>query len=68
MQQPDLSGKTVLITGGEFAGEEGICLGRSPDTQDLWAVSPDSSDRIVNLQFDAEFGVLLNPGQKSGMN
>lgn len=68
MQKPDLSGKTVLITGGEFAGEEGICLGRSPDAQDVWAVSPDCSDRIVNLRFVEDFGVLLNPEQSPGRN
>ena len=68
METPDLSGKTVLITAGEFAGEEGVCLGRAPDTRDLWAVSPDSSDRIVNLRFEEEFGVLLNSGQGPGRN
>ena len=68
MPKPDPSGKTVLIIGGEFAGEEGVCLGHAPDTQDLWAVSPDTSDRIVKLRFDAEFGLLLNPGQEPGEN
>ena len=68
MQKPELSGKTVLILDGEFAGEEGICLGRAPDAHDLWAVSPDSSDRIVNLRFADEFGVLLNPKQSPGWN
>lgn len=68
MQRPDLTGKTVLIIAGEFTGEEGLCLGYAPDKNDLWAVSPNTSDRIVNLRFDAEFGVLLNPGQESGKN
>ncbi len=57
-----------LVTTGEIAGEVGICLGRAPDTQDLWAVSPNSSEQIVNLRFDDDFGVLINPGQKSSSN
>lgn len=68
MQGPDLTGKTILITAGEFAGEEGVCLGRAPDGGELWAVSPASSDRIVNLRFDEGLGVLLNSGQSPGRN
>jgi hypothetical protein len=68
MQKPDLSGKTILITAGEFVGEEGVCLGCSLSAQALWAVSPNSSDRIVNLRFEEEFGLLINPGQESGRN
>lgn len=65
MQKPDPTGLAVLITGGEFAGQE-VRLGRAPDTTDLWAVSPNASERIVNLQFDADFGVLINPSQQPG--
>jgi hypothetical protein len=68
MPKPDPTDKTILITSGEFAGEEGVCLGRALATKDLWAVSPASSDRIVNLRFDGEFGVLLNCGQETGRN
>jgi hypothetical protein len=68
MQEPNLSGKTVLIIGGEFAGEEGVCLGPASDAKDLWAVSPHSSNRVINLKFSEEFGVLINPGQSSGRN
>ena len=68
MQKPDPTGKTVLITGGEFAGEEGVCLGRAAGTARLWSVSAHSSNRIANLRFDEEFGVLLNPGQSPGRN
>lgn len=64
----DLSGKTVLITAGEFTGEVGVCLGPLTDATVLWAVSPVTSDRIVNLRFDEEFGLLINPGQKPGRN
>ena len=66
MQKPDPTGLTVLITRGEFAGHEAVCLGRTPDATDLWAVSPISSARIVNLQFESDFGILLNRGQPPG--
>jgi hypothetical protein len=66
MKKPDPTGLTVLITAGEFAGEEAVCLGRAPHTTDRWAVSPNSSQRIVNLRFEIDFGVIINPGQKLG--
>lgn len=65
---PDPSGKTVLITWGEFTGEEGVCLGLAHSDKDLWAVSPNSCNSIVNLRFDEDFGVLLNPNQEPGKN
>jgi hypothetical protein len=68
MREPDPTGKTVLITGGEFAGEEGVCLGRAEGATGLWAVSAHASNRIVNLRFDEDFGILLNPGQPPGRN
>ena len=68
MQAPDPTGMTVLITGGEFAGEEGVCLGRATGTAGLWSVSAHSSNRIVNLRFDEDFGILLNSGQELGKN
>ncbi len=68
MQAIDPGGRTVLITVGEFAGEEGVCLGPVPDAKGLWAVSPSKSDRIVNLRFEEEFGVLINPGTDPGAN
>jgi hypothetical protein len=68
MPDTDPSGHSVIILAGEFAGKEGVCLGPVPDGSGLWAVSPHSSDRIVNLKFDEEFGVLINPGQEAGRN
>lgn len=65
---PDPTGKSVLIAAGEFAGKEGVCLGPVVGAKSLWAVSPNCSYRIVNLKFDAEFGVLLNPGAAPGQN
>lgn len=64
----DPGGLTVIILSGEFAGEEGTCLGPVPDQPDLWAVSPLSSDRILNLRFEEGFGVVLNPDQEPGRN
>lgn len=62
------AGKTVLITAGEFAGQEGLCLGPVTGGRQLWAVSPNASARIVNLEFETEFGVLMNPGAAPGRN
>lgn len=68
MQDFDPSGRHVLITCGEFAGEEGVCLGLVPDGSGLWAVSPHASDRIANLKFEQEFGILVNGAQEPGRN
>jgi len=68
MPEIDPTGLKVIILAGEFTGLEGVCLGRATGQPERWAVSPDSSNRIVNLRFDEEFGVLLNPGQRAGNN
>ena len=64
---PDPTGKPVIILTGEFAGKEGVCLGPTPDRKG-WAVSPDRSDRILSLQFDRDFGILMNRDQAPGTN
>jgi len=43
---------------GEYSGCEGTCLGRGHDRK--WAVSPDSSNVILQIEFDAEFGLLID--------
>ena len=63
----DPSRKPVIILSGEHAGKEGVCLGRAPDGE-KWAVSPDDGNEIVYLEFEKEFGVLLNEGQDVGTN
>lgn len=68
MSKPDPSGHNIIILAGELAGQEGVCLGPAQDGSGLWAVSPHSSDHIVNLKFDEEFGVLINSGQEPGVN
>jgi len=48
----------VLILAGEYAGEEGICLGAIAGT-DRWAVSPDCSTAVLDLRFESDFALLL---------
>lgn len=57
-RSPNLSGSRVLILIEPHAGEEGVCLG--PAKQDgTWFVSPDSSDKILRLEFERDFGILV---------
>jgi hypothetical protein len=54
-----LSGCRVLIVSGPHAGHEGVCLGRAMDGK-KWSVSPDESNEILDLEFDIEFGLLVD--------
>lgn len=54
-----LTGWRVIILAGVYAGQEGICIGKSADGT-RWAISPDNTNEIVQLLFDQEFGVLIN--------
>lgn len=63
---PDPSNHQVIILTGEFAGEEGFCLG--PTHSGLWAVTPNSSAIVLDLKFDEDFGILINKGQAPGKN
>lgn len=65
---PNPSGKTILFVTGEFAGEQGICLGPAPGEKGLWAVSPHSSDKIMYLRVEKDFGLLVNADQEPGRN
>lgn len=58
-QPVELDGKRVLITSGPYAGNEGVCIGKSADGE-KWAVSPDASNEIINLEFETEFGLLID--------
>jgi hypothetical protein len=58
-QLPDPINKDVIILAGEFTGQEGYCLGLS-DQAGIFAVTPFASNRILNLRFDEEFGILTN--------
>ena len=64
---PDPSEKSVIILKGEFAGQEGYCLGPSGQ-EGVFAVTPNTSTRILNLRFDEEFGILINKSQTPGRN
>lgn len=52
-----LEERRILILAGDYEGEEGICLGRIAGTN-RWAISPDSSNAILELQFESEFALL----------
>ena len=64
---PDPTGKSVIILVGKNAGQEGYCLGPA-GTENLYAVTPKTSNHILQLKFDKEFGILINPGQEKGEN
>jgi hypothetical protein len=53
-----MEGARVLILEGQFSGEEGVCLGAADGGQ--FSVSPDSSDAILTLEFETEFGLLVD--------
>lgn len=68
MPDVDPSGHSVIILAGKFAGQEGACLGPVPDGSGRWAVSPDSSNEILSLEFPGEFGIVVNRGHVPGRN
>jgi hypothetical protein len=49
----------VLILSGRFEGREGLCASKSADGE-RWAISPDGSDKILQLVFEKEFGLLVD--------
>jgi hypothetical protein len=53
----DLSGCRVIILTGVYGGHEGVCLGKSADGL-RWAISPDSTNVVLQLLFGADFGIL----------
>lgn len=63
----DLSGCRVLIVSGDHAREEGVCLGKAADGK-KWAVSPDDSSEVLELEFESEFGLLLDMSGDGRMN
>lgn len=68
MKSPDsLDGQRVLILTGPHEGEEGICLGKVTHCN-RWAVSPDTSSAILNLQFEKDFALLLDLSAKPSTN
>lgn len=55
----DLTGCRVIILAGPFAGSEGVCVGKSADGK-RWAISPDGTNEIAQLEFEKEFGLLMD--------
>jgi hypothetical protein len=64
---PDPTGKPVIILAGEFSGHEGLCL-EQLDEPGIFAVSPTTSNRILRLRFDEEFGILIDLGRAGSSN
>ncbi len=62
-----MEGARVLILQGDFAGAEGVCLGPT-ETGHKFAVAPDSSDRILPLKFETEFGLLADLSSEPSNN
>jgi hypothetical protein len=53
-----LAGTRVLILAEPHAGEEGVCLGPA-DADGSWFVSPESSNEVLRLEFERDFGLLI---------
>ena len=62
-----MQGARILILTGNFQGQQGVCLGKAADS-DLWAISPDSSDKILSLRFEKDFGLLVDFSAKPELN
>ena len=58
-RQTNLSSRRVLILVEPHAGAEGICLGPA-DTEGSWFVTPDASKEIPRLEFERDFGLLVD--------
>jgi hypothetical protein len=54
-----MEGARVVILTGRFKGEEGVCLGKA-DRPGLWAISPDTSDEVLSLAFEKDFGLVVD--------
>lgn len=58
-KKPLFEGARVLILTGDFVGENDVCLG-SPADSAKWDISPDGSDAILEMEFEKEFGLLID--------
>ena len=55
----ELQGARVLIVAGNYSGCEGICLGKTANGT-AWAISPDGATDVLELQFEKDFGLLVD--------
>jgi len=62
-----MQGARVLILTGEYKGEQGVCLGEA-DRAGLWAISPDTSDEVLSLIFEKDFGLLVDLSTNPELN
>jgi hypothetical protein len=60
-------GARILILKGPFAGEQGVCLGFTADRK-KWAISPDSSDKIVPMEYEVDFALLIDLSAETQRN
>jgi hypothetical protein len=67
ISQTSFAGSRVLITSGEFAGAEGICLGKTEDPS-LRAVLPDGFADVIALLFEKDFGLVVDLSSDPGRN
>jgi hypothetical protein len=63
-----MQGGRVLILTGPFRGKEGVCLGKAAHGADLWAISPDNSDKILSLAFERDFGLVMDLSANPQLN
>jgi hypothetical protein len=62
-----LVGRRVLILVGPHAGEEGICLGNVTQ-RNIWAISPVSSDDVLELYYKRDFALLIDFSAEAARN
>ena len=62
-----MQGARVLILTGEHKGEQGVCLGEA-DREGMWAISPDTSDEVLSLVFEKDFGLLVDLSANPELN
>ena len=67
LENAKMQGARVLILTGHFRGQEGVCLGEA-DRTGSWAISPDGSNEILSLEFEKEFGLLVDLSSDSSRN
>jgi hypothetical protein len=55
----DFIGCRVFILSGKCAGHNGVCVGKSTDGI-LWAVLWGGSNEMLQLEFEKEFGLVID--------
>jgi hypothetical protein len=63
----DFTNCRVLILTDQFAGKEGVCVGKTADGN-RWAISPDDEDQILQLVFERDFALLIDLSGNPDLN